>query len=98
MSESFGPFPPSRRASQARHAHAPAPKCGAIGSLEVGGRSVAAVRCTLDAGHGLFGVDHESTLHWTDETIQQLPDLALLDPHERFDVDVPLAPLPDDYL
>jgi hypothetical protein len=39
---------------------------------------------------------HRAVLEWVDASAK--PDLALLDPHERFDVDVPLAPLPDDYL
>jgi hypothetical protein len=68
--------------------------CNAIGSIEVGGHSVAAVRCTLDAGHGLFGIKHLVELEWTDDTIGDLPDLALLNPDEVFDAEVPLSPLP----
>jgi hypothetical protein len=65
-------------------------KCNAIGSLEVGGRSIAAVRCGIDdPGHGLFGIPHRAILEWEDESIQHLPDLALLDPDERFDTVVP---------
>ena len=64
--------------------------CNAVGSIEVGGVSVAAVRCTELAGHGLLGIPLGVELTWTDETIADLPDLALLDPDESF-VDVPIA-------
>jgi hypothetical protein len=64
--------------------------CQAVGAIQVGGREVAAVRCTEEAGHGLFGISHSVTLEWRDESINALPDVALLDPDESF-VEVPIV-------
>jgi hypothetical protein len=83
---------------QARHAASR--RCEAIGALTVGGRVVGQIRCELDAGHEIVktlnsgfpdewfsGKPHRATLEWTPE---REPDLDLFDPHETFDIEVPI--------
>lgn len=58
------------------------PRCGAVGELRVGATVVTAFVCTLDFGHGDFGIAHESTISWHDDAIVTFPDADLLDPDE----------------
>lgn len=59
-------------------------KCKNIGALIVDRRVVSELPCEIDQGHA---GPHRVTLEWFDTA--ELPDLALFDPDEIFDVEVP---------
>lgn len=73
-------------------------KCGATGAVVIGDHHVGQVTCDREIGHDVeFRIvdgwtkptPHRVTLEWFDVT--ELPDLALFDPDEIFDVEVPAA-------
>lgn len=45
----------------------------------------------LAAGRPMAARPHAFTFTWTDETAVEIPDAALFDPDERFDVEIPDA-------
>ena len=67
-------------------------KCGATGAIVIGDHHVGQVTCELEGGHDELAIVHVTTPHrvtleWFDTA--ELPDLALFDPDEIFDVEVP---------
>ncbi len=70
-------------------------RCPAIGALLVHGVEVAALRCSEDAGHEIFGIPHACTMTWADDAVLQGGDwIDAFDRDEIFDVEIPIRDVP----